>query len=370
MRVLFLIKYPRRGPSSRYRVLQFIPYLESNGISCEVQSLHADGYLDSRFRGEGKGAAYYVRRLLARIGKLMRGPRYDVVFIQKELFPYLVPVTEFFLKTAGAPIIYDLDDAIFLFYTGSGNRVVRSLLGGKVPAVIRMSSAVLCGNAYLKEYAGRYNQASLLFPTVIDPSRYIVKGAGEPRASGARPSGVPGIVWIGSPETFRYVSGMAGALSRISKQEAFTLKLIGVTDRGPFDAFETLTVPWSEESEAEELGSADIGIMPLPDSEWSRGKCGLKLLQYMAAGLPVVTSPLGGGEDIVEDGTTGLIARNEGEWTAHLLALIRDADARRELGLAGRRRVEEQFSLGLWAPRLAEVIRRVADGSGLKGIGW
>lgn len=361
MRVLFLTKYPRRGPSSRYRVFQFIPYLEREGLTCEVQCLHSDEYLECFYSGGRKNVFYTTGRLFRRVGKVFEASRYSVVFIQKELFPYFPPILERYISLCGARIVYDIDDAIFLFYTDAGSKFVRSLLAGKIPRVLELSDVVLAGNRFLMDYAIRHNRNTVFFPTVVDPSRYTPRGGAGNVTSRNTDRERPVIGWIGSAETVRFLLEKLPVLNELSGRIPFKLLVIGASG-SDIPGLEVEAVPWSEDTEAGDLGRCDIGIMPLPDTQWAEGKCGLKILQYMASGLPVVTSPGGGASDIVRDGESGLIARSDEQWLDQLAALLGDQGLRRRIGEAGRLRIVESYSLDLWAPRMATLLKKVANG--------
>jgi glycosyltransferase involved in cell wall biosynthesis len=363
LHVLFLTKYPPRGASSRYRVYQYIPYLEDAGFACTVQSLHTGAYLESRYRGRGRSPAYYAARMLGRLRSIAAVDRRTIVFIQKELLPFAPPIPEYLLHRSGARLVCDVDDAIHLRYAESRNTLVRLALSRKVASVFRLSAAVLAGNEFLRDYAVRFNEETVLFPTVIDTSRYPLRRTG---LAGTASGGPPVVGWIGSPATVPYLAERGAALSRLASTVPFTLRVIGAPGF-TIAGVEVEAVPWSEEREAAEIGRCDIGIMPLPDSSWARGKCGLKCLQYMACGLPVVSSPWGSARSIVAHGVHGFLARTEDEWIAHLATLLRNADLRRQFGRAGRRRVEEAFSIGRWAPRMAEILGRVAAGESIGG---
>jgi len=362
-RILFLTKYPRRGPSSRYRALQYIPFIERAGFDCTIQSLHTDSYFDALFGGRGLAATYIAGRTIRRTRAILGAGRYDAVFIQKEIFPYMPAIAEGMLRILGCKIIYDIDDSyVYLYYSGSSNPLVRFFLGRKIPSVMQAAEVVLCGNSVLRAYAAEHNPAALLFPTVVDPSLY----AG---AAGSGGSGPPVIVWIGSPETSFFLQALGDVLARLSSSVPFRLRVIG--DKGvSISGLEVETFPWSEKSEAELLAGCDIGIMSLPDSPVARGKCGLKLLQYMASGLPVVSSPAGGAGEIIEDGVSGFLAHDDGEWIRNLTRLLEDPDLRSRIGAAGRRRVEELYSLDVWAPRMVAVIERVIAGEALEEQPW
>jgi len=361
--VLILTKYGRSGPSSRYRILQYIPYLESRGLRCTVQSLHADDYLEDVYAGRRKSNAYYAGRLLARAAAVARATHYSVVFVQKELAPYCPPFLEALLSMMRSKVVYDIDDAIFLPYLSSKSRLLGSALRNKIPSALRRSTVVVAGNSFLKDYAARFNPRTVLVPTVVDPAKYA-----EPaRARSARET--PVIGWIGSPDTVRFLEERAEALRSVARGCRFELRVIGVSSFA-IPGIGVTCVPWSEETEARELARFDVGIMPLPSNDWARGKCGLKLLQYMAAGLPVVSSPEGAADRIVSHGMSGYIARGDEEWRLHLSALLDNPDLRGLMGREGRRRVEEHFSLGLWAPRMAEILEKCIRGEHVGDESW
>lgn len=353
-RVLFLTKYGRSGPSSRYRVLQYLPSLEARGIGCTVQSLHTDDYLETVYAGCRKSPWYWIVRLLARAQAVARGSHYDAVFVQKELAPYLPPVLELLLSAMRVKVIYDLDDAIWLRYRESPNQIVRTALGRKIPFALRRSAVVLAGNAHLAKYALRFNRSTVLFPTVVDTARYPARD-GAPGGAGTAGDRMPVVGWIGSPETVRFLTERSDVLRAVAREVPFELHVIGAAGV-VVPGLDVRCVPWSEETEASELAQCDIGIMPLPASAWAKGKCGLKLLQYLASGMPVISSPDGGADLIVEHGVTGYVARSDEEWRVHLVSLLDNPELRKLMGREGRGRVERSFSLATWAPRMADVI--------------
>ncbi|MCH7549048.1 MAG: glycosyltransferase family 1 protein, partial [Candidatus Krumholzibacteriota bacterium] len=187
MKMLCLTKYTSRGPSSRYRLLQFRPWLERRGIDIDVQALHDDDYLTRRFAGRRPSPAYLAGRLIRRAAALTRARRYDLVFIQKEIFPYAPGFAEWALVHFGTKLVLDIDDAIFLFYRR------RRFLRNKFASVVSRCALVLAGNNYLRETTARYTDRVVLFPTVVDSERFT------PTAS--RHDGEPVVGWIGSPAT-------------------------------------------------------------------------------------------------------------------------------------------------------------------------
>ncbi len=367
--ILFLTKYGRRGPSSRYRVFQYIPYLEAQGFRCDVQSLHDDGYLEELFAGSRKSILYYASRLRGRARAVAAAREYGAVFVQKELAPFVPPVLERRLAAARVPVVYDIDDAVFLVYERSRNPLVRLILGGKIREAVSLATVVLAGNDYLAAYAARANPNSVYFPTVIDPAKYDAARSTARGASGKEDEKAPVVAWIGTPETARYLEKCRGAIEEASSRRPFLLRIVGAREPSGWRA-RIESVPWSEDTEADTLARSDIGIMPLPEDEWARGKCGLKLLQYMASSLPVVASPVGGAERIVAHGKTGFLARSRDEWLEHLVNLVERPALRREMGERALARVRAQWSLELWAPRMAEVLSRCVRGESLKDIEW
>jgi hypothetical protein len=230
--------------------------------------------------------------------------------------------------------------------------VVRALLGRKIDSVMRRADLVLAGNPYLAERArtARANRVEII-PTVVDLERYT--------PTGSRRDSKPVVIgWVGSPTTALYLAPVKRLLSRLATRYPISCVAIGarqdqVAD-GPF-----IATAWSEAGEVKLLSEIDIGIMPLPDEPYTQGKCGYKLIQYMACGLPVVASAVGVNKEIVREGENGFLATSDREWEDALVRLILDPDLRRRMGVAGRIRVEAEFSLQRQAPRLEQLLRSV-----------
>jgi glycosyltransferase involved in cell wall biosynthesis len=355
-RVLFLTKHARTGASSRYRSFQYLPWLEQAGIECQVRPLFDEAYLAHRYQS-GRG---HVRDILGaffrRAAALIAARRFDVLVIEKESLPYFPALPERWLRLLGVPYVVDYDDALFHQYDQHRSGWVRRLLGSKIAHVIRDAHLVTAGNAYLADYARCAGAHKVeIVPTVIDLERY-------PSPNVKPPSDTPFIIgWIGSPSTAKYLQAIAPALAEICAGGRGIVRLIG---SGPIDlpGVPVEVLPWDEAAEVDDLKRFDVGIMPLPDEPWERGKCGFKLIQYMACGLPVVASPVGVNRDIVEQGVNGYLAETTAEWARSLSTLLRDAVLRRRMGLAGRQKVEQHYSLQVTGPRLAGLIRSVVDG--------
>jgi glycosyltransferase involved in cell wall biosynthesis len=352
--MLCLTKYTTEGPSSRYRIYQFEPFLAEAGIEVDVQPLHDRTYLAGRFRGDRAPAFYLIERIARRIAALFSARKYDLVFIQKEIFPYLPGVVESLLYRAGVKTVLDLDDAIFLFYERASSAMKRRLLSRKIPRVISKCGLVLAGNGYLESYARKFNDNVVLFPTVVDTGRFTPDpGRGAHRT--------PVVGWIGSPETVRFLDDIVPALESASRRVKFSLSLVGA-DGVSVNGVTVESKPWSEKDEADDLRRFDVGIMPLPDTEWSRGKCALKLLQYMSTGVPAISSSQGSATEIVADGANGFLADNPEDWTRRLTELLKDEHLRKKIGDNGREWVVNHYSLSNYGPRLGRYLRAVVEG--------
>jgi len=270
------------------------------------------------------------------------------LWIEKELFPWLPSWCEMFIACLGIPYIVDYDDAIFHNYDTHSNILVRKLLGNKIDAVMRNAAAVIAGNEYLMAHAKKAGARRVEYlPTVIDLERYSVKDNTE--------NSIFTIGWIGSPATVKYLEMIRSVLSEWDKKNNARLVIIGA-DSFKSDNMRVEHHPWSQDSEVLEIQKLDAGIMPLPDNLWEKGKCGYKLIQYMACGKPVIASPVGVNSEIVEHGVNGFLASHEKEWLDTLNFLYANPEKRYEMGKSGRNKVEKNYCVQVTAPRLLEIL--------------
>ncbi len=348
MRVLYLTKYGPKAATTRYRMLQFLPYLESKGISCELSPLLEDDYLKTLFSGGKFPASKIIGLYLKRLQQLLTLRKFDLVVIQYELLPYFPSFLEKLLRLANVPFLYDFDDAVFHRYDEHPNRWVKSILGKKIANIIGSAKGVMAGNQYLADYASHYNSHVSIFPTVVDSSRYAKK---EYELDSTRPFTIG---WIGSPSTAAYLKPLEEPLKRFLADKNGQCLAIGAGDLPVGSVF--TSIPWSEEAELQQLSQFDVGIMPLPEENWARGKCGFKLIQYMAAKLPVIASPVGVNQEIVEQGKTGFLATTEAEWLEALEILYREKELRRYMAEEGLKRVEAHYDYSVMAPRLKDYL--------------
>jgi glycosyltransferase involved in cell wall biosynthesis len=351
MKVLLLSRYGAMGASSRVRFLQYVPYFKAQGVNVSVVPLFSDAYVRALYEGGSRWrevVAGYIRR----IGALLHVRRFDVVIVEKELFPFLPAFAERLLRVSGVPYVVDYDDALFHRYDLHSSKLVRGVLGRKIDAVMRHAAVVVAGNDYLAERARQAGARRVeLIPTVVDTHRY------QPRQ--APPNETPVIGWIGTPNTSRYLQPLLPVFEALQARMPVRVLAVGARPED-FAGTPVETLPWSEETEVESIQQFDIGIMPLADSPWERGKCGYKLIQCMACGVPVVASPVGVNTVIVNPGKNGLLARDD-EWDEHLTTLLQDPELRRSFGAEGRKDVENWYSLEVQAPRLLNAIREAAS---------
>jgi glycosyltransferase involved in cell wall biosynthesis len=351
-----LTRYERLGASSRLRSYQYIPILKKAGFEVSVSHLFSDQYirgLQSGRRDAQEVIAAYVRRISA----LLRSSVYDLLWVEKECLPWLPAGLEQSLSSPRVPFVLDYDDAVFHYYDRHQSAIVRRLLGNKHRRLIRRATLVVAGNAYLGDFARRAGARRVkILPTVIDLERYNL----TPHFQASSKSSEVGVVWIGQRSTAKFLEPLKTVFSNLVRSESVHFAAIGINAgaRG----FPMKSIDWSEQTEVESIKQFDIGVMPLEDGPFERGKCGYKLIQYMACGLPVVASPVGVNKQIVEHGVNGFLAESTEEWSNALRTLIRDEGLRRNMGKAGRDKVEREYCIQVTGPRLVQLLNSAARG--------
>lgn len=351
MKILLLSRYGPLGASSRVRFLQYLPYFRSQGIEVTINPLLSDAYVQALYSGDSKWKevikGYFYRLLL-----LFTARKYNLIIIEKEIFPFMPALAERFLRIIGVPYLVDYDDAVFHNYDRHKIPIVRKLLGKKIDTVMRLSSAVTAGNSYLAERANRAGATKVeIIPTVIDADRYQCKPEVNPE--------VITVGWIGTPNTSRYLKPLLPVFESLLKKYSVRFVAIGANKndfaRTPVEAW-----PWTEITEVSSIQQLDIGIMPLTDSPWERGKCGYKLIQYMACAIPVVASPVGVNCEIVKEGESGMLAGSIDEWSSALDAMLKAGPERlKEMGRVGRKSVDDWYSLEVQSLRFISVILNI-----------
>ena len=356
MRVLFLVQYPQQAPSPRYRVYQLVPWLESVGIECRVEPLIEESdYAVAR----SSGKYFHKSRMLAaglarRVSTLLRSRKYDLVYVLKGAFPYGPPLIEQLLRASSVPVIFDFDDAIHIHKKSCSHRILDYLKSTRrVGQVAALASRVVVPNEYLADFARQFNSAVTVVPEAEDTERLV------PRRSHVNREKIV-IGWVGSSSTAKYLTLIQDALRIVCDRfPQVVLRVIG----GKFesDGIRTEVINWQFEREVQQFHDLDIGIMSLPLEEWSKGKSGCKLRQYMAAGVPGVGTAIGYNLELVDHGRTGFLATMQDEWVECLTKLVESAELRNTIAQAARRDVEQRFALNIIGPQLEAAIRETAE---------
>lgn len=351
-----MMPHSRLAAGCRYRVHQYIPYLEAHGVSCDFSEL-VDERLYSIFYRSGQKARkslLFLGRTLVRLRDLTRARRYDLIFIHRECFPMGPPLAEQYLRGLGVPIVYDFDDAIYMPRANWLKSLVRC--PEKTNTIVHLADRVIVSNEHLRAYCSAFTKRVHVIPTTIDTERF------RPANGERSPRERIRIGWIGSHSTAKYLDEIKGALARVAAQIPIEILVVGASRNFEVPGAEVINVDWSLEREVSDFQSIDIGVYPLADSEWELGKAGFKTIQYMAVGVPSVVAPVGVNASIVQHGVTGYFAATEDEWVEHLLRLGRSREERERIGAAGRAWVVDNFSTERHAPALLEILR---DASGV-----
>lgn len=335
-------------PASRFRFIQFIPYLEKSGWQVDHRPNKPDRQWSSPLKMRlARGIHYRLGRGLMRVNRardLMGVGRYDVIYVGRDLASE-GRIFQSAFQHVMRKCVYDFDDAIF---TGrKGEKIVRWLC--------QNAAWVTPGNEYLAEYARQFTDKITIIPTVVDTDYYVARKYDQ-----AQDDKLLRIGWSGSdqsigPTLLPYLP----MLETLQRQSDFELVVITNTRPNLPSSLRWRFIPWKKEEEASLHNKFDIGIMPLADDRFQKGKCALKLLQYMAAGLPTVASPVGANCEVVQHQRTGLLAANDGEWYSALKCLLQNHSLRAAMGSEGRNRCEQAYSIKRWLPVMMETFEKV-----------
>lgn len=347
MKVLF-ITGGTVDPATRFRVTQFFPYFEAAGIRCTHRGAYGDRY--NALSHTPVGPLYKLACRAKRATQTIDSRSYDIIFLQRTAFNGSAWPERLAAKR-NPRIVYDFDDAVFLGASGDPDcRRQRAFA-----EVVQVSAHVIAGNEYLAQHTGAREKTTIV-PTVIDTTRFT------PGEEARDDSGRLVIGWMGTAGNFAYFPHVVPVIERIlAEYPHIVFRIVSnAVYRALADHPRVEQVTWSAETELEELRSFDIGIMPLADTAWTRGKCGFKLIQYMSVGRPVVASAVGANLDIMAGSGAGHLARSPQEWSESLRNLIENAELRRELGANARRRITERYSVESVLGTLLELFEHVA----------
>lgn len=356
MRVLFIASHAVEFASTRFRIYQFLPYLERHGIECVVRPFLAtpDALTIYRPGSTARKLAIVADATSRRLLDIGRATRFDIVYVMREAFPFGPPLIEHALKMAARRLIFDFDDAIWLPSSIYENPLDRLRDWQKPAKIMRIADHIIAGSALHVPYVAQYadlDRISVL-PTVVDPQIY--------RPATARETDEITVGWIGTPRNTGYLRQLLPALeAAVAARPQLKFKFVGAE---PFSCgvLPITFKPWRLDEEVADIQSFDIGIMPLPDDEHARGKCGFKLIQYMSCALPVICSPVGFNCELVEEDRSGRFATTSEEWIAAFVALVDHTELRHRLGSYGRQRIVERYSADVMAPRLLRILQETA----------
>lgn len=352
MKVLFLTQTSAVGASARYRVYQYAEYLKARGIEFDIVPAIPDRFLKANRMLK---IYFYGFQAVRRILDLFKLKHYDVIFLQRDMIIHLYPIFEKIAAVINSNIIFDFDDTIYLYPPNKRPNLMFKLLWDKkkIERIIRLSKHIIVSNNFLKLYAERFSEEITVIPTSVDLNNYPINKQSKDLSSDTVKIG-----WIGSQGTFHYLENIFFAFKKLAERYKVELIVIGAKG-GIIDGLPITYKEWSLETEANNISDFDIGVMPLTDDEWSRGKSGTKLLQYMASGIPAVASAVGINNEIIRDAINGFLARNDSDWVDKISLLIESQQLRNEIINAARLEVEKGYSVQANAGKLIKVIERV-----------
>ncbi|WP_460584672.1 glycosyltransferase family 4 protein [Hymenobacter arcticus] len=344
MRILFLVPYPPgRAPSQRFRFEQYLDALTAQGHQYRLAPFLSEATWNILYK-PGQMVAKTLG-ILGGFGRRLRllftVPAYDFVFIHREAAPLGPPILEWVIaKLLGKRLIYDFDDAIWLANTSEANKLAAGMKWHqKVASICRWASKNSCGNAYLAAYARQFNPHSIVNPTTIDTEYLHNK---------VRNQGAPGrlvIGWTGTHSTLKYLDQVIPVLKKL-EEEGLDFEFRVISNQSPTIPLNSLVfMPWRKNTEIEDLLGFHVGLMPLEDDLWAKGKCSFKALQYMALGIPALVSPVGMNTEVVQDGQNGYVCATPAEWEQRLRQLLANPELRAQLGYAARATVEQHYSV-------------------------
>ncbi len=355
MRVLFILPYPTDTvPGQRLKFEQYFTYLGENKIEIKICSFISPQFYKILYKKGHylKKAFYAFKGYVSRLQNILDARKFDVVYLFLWSVPFGPPIFEFLLKKMNKPIIYDIDDLVYLPHYSDANRLFRSFKSkDRIPLSIKMADHVIVCTEYLKRYALQYNKNVTEISSTINTDTYFVNNcySNDKKIT---------IGWTGSHSTAPYLHLLDKVLKTVQKKYNVGIKVIG--DKNfCIPGVDIDARDWNLKTEVQDLQEIDIGLYPLPDEEWILGKSGLKPKQYMALGIPAVCTRIGAVLDFIQDNQNGFLAETEEEWIQKLSLLIENPELRQKIGLAGRKTIEERYSVQVNAPTYLKIIEKV-----------
>ena len=355
-KILFVAPHrPDRAPSQRFRFEQYINYLSENGFKYTFSFLVSQKD-DALFYSKGKlfGKFFlFLKYFFIRIKDVLRAGQYDIVYIQREAFFIGPPVFEYFFKLTRAKLIFDFDDSIWLPNVSEANKSLNWLKNyNKTSKIIAYADMVFAGNNYLYNYAVQFNKNVVIIPTTIDTNEYN-------RITYTN-NNIITVGWSGSITTIQHFKFAEPFLKIIKEKYGHKIKIKVIGDKNySHPELDVEAFDWNKSDELKELSSFDIGIMPLPDDMWAKGKCGLKGLQYMALEIPTIMSPVGVNEEIIDDGINGFLSTDVNGWVDKISLLIESEELRKSMGKNARKTVVEKYSFNAFKSIYLDIFKKI-----------
>ena len=346
--ILALTRYDRMGASSRVRFLQYVPHLERMGMQVAVQPLLSREYLTRLYADGARSPAMVTAAFINRLWALLGHNSADIIWLQREVLPFL-PVGLEKVLLARKPVVIDFDDAHHLYYKNSRSRTIRALYQDKTESLMRHAQAVVVGNKTLASFAESAGVNKLYeVPSAVDVSRYKVIRSKDTRFT---------VGWIGTPLTAQQSLPMVlGPLKKFLSETGSRCVLMGAGDID-LQGVEAKRSSWDELGEAEFFSEITVGLCPLEDTEWNRSKSGYKIIQYMAAGKPSLVSPVGIARDLVISGQTGFQCRTEQDWYDRLMQLYGGHTLTQKLGVRAQEEALEKYDTTVAAAKLYQIFQ-------------
>jgi glycosyltransferase involved in cell wall biosynthesis len=356
MRVLAVVpSIHDTSPGQRFRIEQWELILRANGVEITYAPFETEELRSVlHHNGNAVGKICAVMRNMNRRGRELEAlSEFDLIYLFREAALLGPPWFERKIARSNVPVVFDFDDAIFYSYKSPSNGYLSYLkFPAKTAEICCLSTHVMAGNEFLADYARKTNKNVTIVPTSIDTDKYeVIERRNNPE--------IVTIGWSGSFSTVQHLDTIRDVLQELANTEKFRLRVIG-TPEYKIPGVDVEAIQWRSETELDDLRTIDIGLMPLPDDNWSKGKCGLKALQYMALGVPTICSPVGVNSTIIRDGENGFLAGSKAEWIEKISHLIHSPDLRRKLGFAGRETVEREYSAKVVAPKVLDIFRLAA----------
>ncbi len=341
------------SPGQRFRIEQWEPELLRLGMQIRFAPFESPELHDLLYQPghTARKARLILEGFQNRFSLLSEIRQYDAVYLFREAALLGPAIFERRLAAMGVPVVFDFDDAIFVPYISPANGILSLLkMAGKTATICRRASHVMVGNRFLEAYARRFNPNVTIVPTTIDTDRFV------PVLKEEKADATPVLGWTGSYSTLQHLATIREPLNRLARKFRFRLRVI-TSGTFALQGVDVDLIQWTSKNEVADLHPIDIGLMPLPEDRWSRGKCGCKALQYMSLGIPAVCSPTGVNSEIVQNGENGYLAATEGEWEDRLALLLRSPELRKRIGTAGRITVEQKYSCRIHVPRIYKIFK-------------